>query len=596
MRETIARRARAEQCKRSLYEFVKQGFHVNEPGEDLEHNWHLEAFCWHVQMMLEGWLVANGHGNQRMIERQKMFWDRHGLEFRARALLVQNLIINLPPATLKSRILMVCAPAWMWLHCPSWSVACISSVEDNVERDSDACRVLVTSDWYRETFEIKWKIKDGARPKRKSGQPPTPAQMKMDSVKRWGTTAGGERKSRTMMGNWTGGHTDALFLDDPDDAHKVHSEAKRREVHLKWKRAIKNRVKHYDRSIRIAIQQRVHVDDWTAAQVANGTWSPDDRKAWAWLVIPLLYGCGPNDAPSLSPWFWTDPRKVANENLQPSRFSEETIADEKREGIERFEGQYNQNPASYDDGMIKRGYVRFFRVQDMPPARRARPHGTGIDPLTGEEVPTYVLGKDLRTGELLLDWLTLTVDASNGSEALTASNVGLLVVGGKGEDRFIFDDLSAVMGIEQMYDAVAHAIETWPVKKVLIELKAAGTSVINDLKKRLKQRGLKGPDGAPANITIVPIIPLPGDSKEGRAAAMVSAWQNGFVYVLEGAAWLYPKIASSGKLIDEGFVAEVCTFPRSRKNDRVDAMSQLMTHYRAKGDAKSRWKALRKVG
>lgn len=597
MRTRLARRARAIQCKRSLYEFVKQSFHVNEPGEDLEHNWHLEAFCFHVQMMLEGWLVANGHGTPTMVERQRSFWDRHGLVFRAHRLLVQNLIINLPPATLKSRILMVCAPAWMWLHCPSWSVACISSVEDNVERDSNAMRELVQSDWYRTTFEIKWKIKDGVRERRKPGEPaPTEKQVKMDAVRRWGTTAGGERKSRTMMGNWTGGHTDAIFLDDPDDAHKVHSEAKRKEVQHKWRRAIKNRVKQFDRSIRIAIQQRVHIDDWTAAQIANGTWSPDDRKAWAWLVIPLLFGCGPKDAPAMSPWFWTDPRTVANENLQESRFSDEMIADEKREGIERFEGQYNQNPASYDDGMIKRGYVRFFRVQDQPPSTRARPHGTGIDPLTGEVVPTRVLARHKITGDLDLDWLTITIDASNGSEAVTASQVGLLVVGGKGEDRYIFDDRTAIMGIEQMYEAIAGAIGDWPVGKVLVELKAAGSSVIADLKKRLRERRLKSSDGATANITIVPITPLPGDSKEGRAAAMVSAWQNGFVYVMEGAAWLYPKVTSAGRLIDEGFVAEVCGFPHAKKNDRIDALSQLMTYYRSKGDAKARWKLLRKAG
>lgn len=592
-RRRIARRARAEQCKRSLYQFVLQSFHVLEPGEKLEHNWHLEAFCFHVQNMLEGWLVANGHAPAAMVQRVIAYWESHGLTYIQGYLLVQNLILNLPPITLKSRILMVCAPAWMWLHCPSWSLCAISSVDDNVERDSNHHRELVQSEWYKETFEIKWKIKDGSKERRRPGQPANENASKLvksDSVKKWGTTAGGERKSRTMLGGFTGVHVDAIFLDDPDDAHKVFSEPKRREVQDKWRRAIKNRVKHPNRSIRIAIQQRVHSDDWTAAQIANGLWSPEDRMAWAWVVIPLQYGKAPEEAPEMSPWFWTDPRRVANENLQPTRFSDEFIADEIRDkGPEGFEGQYNQNPASFEDGMIKRSYVRFFRLADVPQTTRSRPPGCGVDE-HGNETPTHVV-RYREDGSLDLDWLTITVDCSNGSEAVTASQVGILVVGGKDLYRFVFDDRTAIMGIEAMYDAIAACVQAYPVGRVLIELKAAGPSVINDLTKRLRAGEITNADGSPKLVTIEAIKVDSGDSKESRAAAMVSAWALGLVHVLEGATWLYPKMTAGGKLIDEGFVNEICTFPRSRKNDRVDAMSQLMAFYSMKGDASSKARA-----
>lgn len=592
-REKIARRARAEQCRRSLYEFVKESFSELEPGTEPQWNWHIEAFCFHVQNMLEGWLVANGHGTPAMRDRVVGYWASHGLTYVQGYLLVQNLIMNLPPITLKSRILMVCAPAWMWLHCPSWTLCAISSVDDNVERDSNMHRELVQSEWYKTTFEIGWKIKDGSKDKKKRGPANENASktVKSDSVKKWATTAGGERKSRTMLGGFTGVHVDAIFLDDPDDAHKVFSEPKRREVQDKWRRAIKNRVKHPDRSIRIAIQQRVHSDDWTAAQVANGVWSPDDRMAWAWVVIPLQYGRGPDEAPKMSPWFWTDPRRVANDNLQPSRFSDEFIADEIRDkGPEGFEGQYNQNPASFEDGMIKRSYVRFFRVEDEPVTTRTRPLGCGVDQVSGAPTPTRVIRR-LDDGSLDLDWLTITVDCSNGSEAVTASQVGILCVGGKELERFIFDDRTAIMGIEAMYDAVAACVQAWPVGRVLIELKAAGPSVINDLTKRLKRGDITHPDGSPKLVVVEAIKVESGDSKESRAAAMVSAWALGLVHVLEGAAWLYPRMTASGKLLDEGFIGEVCTFPRSRKNDRVDALSQLMAFYSKNGDAKTKAKA-----
>ncbi len=563
----LARAARAEKARRSLFEFLKQGWHVLEPGVTLDEGWHIEAVCLHVQWMLEGWLVANGYGTAEMKARVCAQFAAHGLTWKQGQLLVQNFLANVPPGTLKSRILMVFAPAWMWLHCPSWSLCAISSVDDNVTRDSNAHRELVASAWYRATFSIEWTIK-----------------KKADSVGDWQTTAGGERKSRPLLAGFTGVHVDALLLDDPDDAHRVFSEPERKKVQNKWTRAIKNRVKSLDRSIRIAIQQRVHVDDWTAYSLRNGRWSRDRRLAWAQLCLPLLAGHGPKDLAPTTPWGWSDPRTIAGECLQPSRFSEEAIADERIDrGPYGFESQYNQNPEPLDNGMIKHAWLRFFRLEDTPANPRRRPDGCR----TVEEDPTYTL-LTRKDGGLDLDWLTITVDCSNGSEALTASAVGLLAIGGKGQQRFAFDDRTAVMGILEMYAAVRGIIEAWPVGRVLIELKAAGSSVIADLKQALAKGDLIGPDGRPC-VVVVEAITDVKDSKESRAAAMVPAFAAGLVYVLEGAPWLYPTFRD-GKLIDTGFVGEVCVFPQSKRNDRIDALSQLMTRYRGQVSSDQRLK------
>ncbi len=573
-RVEIATAARAIAAKRSLHEFMRQGWHVLEHGVEFESNWHIEAFCNHVQWMLEGQLIATGKGTRAMRERVIASWADHGMDFISGELLVQNMIWNLAPSTLKSRILMVFAPAWMWLHDASWSLCAISSVDDNVKRDSNAHRDLIQSPWYRQSFGIKWRVR-----------------RDIDAVNEWVTTAGGERKSRTLMSGFIGVHVDAIFLDDPDDPDRVWNESDRKKVHNKWSRTIRRRVKNAERCIRIAIQQRVHVDDWTAAQVAKGQWSPDDRKAWAWMAVPTLYGRGPKEAPRFSPWGWFDPRKVANENIHPARFSPAVLADEERDlGPEGFEAQYNQNPDRFDGGMIKRADIRFFRTSDMPVATRARPAACGRKD-DGEPEDAYVLkiGPD---GELELDWLTMTVDCSNGSERLTASAVGILVVGGKGLQRFVFDDRTAIMSIDGMYEAVKATVASWPVEKVLVELKAAGPSVIADLKAALADGTLVGPDGQPCVVEIVAIIDEKNDSKEARAAAMLSAWRAGLIYVLDGSSWLYPTVSDGGKTLDQGFIGEICTFPKSKRDDRVDAMSQLMTYYRAKKDPRARWRAM----
>lgn len=715
-RRFIASRARRELCRHSLYEFLKASWNEMEPGVEFEDNWHIYAFCLHVQAMFEGWLVANGHGTKWMEANVRKAWEQNGIEYKPGKLLVQNLVMNLPPITLKSKILMVVAPAWMWLHCPSWSVCAISAVNDNVKRDSNAHRELVESEWYRETFlrkadgTIAWSIK-----------------KKQESVEQWANTSKGERKSRTMQSGYTGVHVNCfpgetmvstergpmridelhamdpdsrplvlsrnhgdavheyrriratreiedrplvelitqdgrvirstpdhqfftdrgyleaeqcagrqlmlddggiavvawvatngaraavydldvegnhnffaggvlahncLLLDDPEDAHAVHSEAYRKNGQFKWVNAIKNRVKHLERDIRIAIQQRVHLDDWTNAQISKAVWSPQDRKAWAWVVMPLEYGAGPDDAPQVSPWGWFDPRAVANDNMQPSRFSDELIVDEKRDkGEEGFQAQYNQRPAALDMGLIKRRDVRFFRIEDDAPATM-RPHGCGIHPDTGEWVAPVTIRRSPETGALELDEVIMSIDASNGSEALTASAQGVGVIGRRGMERFILDDVTKVMGPDEMYQTIENTLNAWPeISLVLVELKAAGSSVIARINEMIRDGRIKDRNGDPRVVVTESYNPKQ-DSKEARAIAMQPDWRQGLVYVRDGARWLFPIVVSGGRAIDDGYVGEITSFPRSKKNDRVDYTGQALAFFRPRSNPHEKWKAL----
>lgn len=580
-RHHIASRARRELCRRSLYEFLKASWNEMEPGVEFEDNWHIYAFCLHVQAMFEGWLVANGHGTKWMEVNVRKAWEQNGLEYKPGKLLVQNLVMNLPPITLKSKILMVVAPAWMWLHCPSWSVCAISAVNDNVKRDSNAHRELVESEWYRETFlrkadgTIAWGIK-----------------KKQESVEQWANTLKGERKSRTMQSGYTGVHVNCLLLDDPEDAHAVHSEAYRKNGQFKWVNAIKNRMKHLDRDIRIAIQQRVHLDDWTNAQVSKAVWSPQDRKAWAWVVIPLEYGQGPDDAPAVSPWGWFDPRVAANDNMQPTRFSDELIADEKRDkGEEGFQAQYNQRPAALDMGLIKRRDIRFCRIEGDAPAH-VRPHGCGIHPDTGEWVAPITIRRNPETGNLELDEVIMSIDASNGSEALTASAQGVGVIGRRSMERFILDDVTKVMGPDEMYQTIENTLNAWPeISLVLVELKAAGSSVIARINEMIRDGRIKDRNGVPRVVVTESYNPKQ-DSKEARAVAMQPDWRQGLVYVRDGARWLMPIVVAGGRSIDEGYVGEITSFPRSKRNDRVDYTGQALAFFRPRSNPHEKWKAL----
>ena len=108
--------ASTELARRSLYKFLVAGWHVLEPQIPLETHWHIKTLCDHVQWMYEQWAGV--------VPRE-----------------TQNLVINVPPGTLKSRIVSVYGPAWAWLHWPSMSMLCLSSTPEVARRDADRPRL-----------------------------------------------------------------------------------------------------------------------------------------------------------------------------------------------------------------------------------------------------------------------------------------------------------------------------------------------------------------------------------------------------------------------------------------------------------------------
>lgn len=111
------RRLKAED---SLYEFLKQAWHVIEPSEEYVDNWHIGAVAEHLEEISAG---------------------------RAK-----NLLINFPPRMLKTIICAVAWPAWEWIHRPGTKFVFASYSWSLAEDASIRCRALIKSEWYR----VRW--------------------------------------------------------------------------------------------------------------------------------------------------------------------------------------------------------------------------------------------------------------------------------------------------------------------------------------------------------------------------------------------------------------------------------------------------------
>ena len=359
--------------------------------------------------------------------------------------------------------------------------------------------------------------------------------------------------------------------DDPHDAEQVNSEEMRHTVIVKWDDAIFNRVNDRRTACRVLVMQRLRHDDLSGHIIDR------DRlgkiKIWCLLIIASEFEA---DNSFETPFGWKDPRhdqsfyNSCEGLLDPIRFPRSGLHEELTRLTPRgYAAQHQQRPDSDTSTSFKIGWWSWYTLVDAKvPSSWERPTGAKID-------PAFVLERNMFDQSYDLDWVCVTVDASGGSIEEGASAVGLLIVGGKNEKRFILDDLTpGPRGfndqVEDVKNAVARAVRLTGKRsiRVLVEKKAYGGAVLEQMEKQVKKGDFGQVDGR--NIAVhfeAYDIKTTMGSKEQRALGLEPDMAAGVVYVLEGAPWLVP------------LLAEFKRFP-STPNDRVDALVQVVERYR----------------
>lgn len=485
---------RRAECRQSFAEFFRQSWHVLEPGTPLLWSDHLQAVCDHAQRMVEDHRAKKADPTFQMA--------------------AQNLLINLPPRMAKSKILMVALVAWAWTFAPDMKFLCLSGNPSSVTRDARECRQLVESNWYQETFAPGWSFRDDS-----------------NAVTDYTTTAGGGRVSRGIRAKITALGGDCVLIDDPNDAKEAHSDAIRRGINNDWDSTIYNRVTDMRWAIRIAIQQRVHEDDFSAHVLKKGN--------WAHLCLPLEYEvqrsceCASCSAPA-NEFGFTDPRTVEGESLHPERFPPEVLADLKVSlGSYSYAGQCQQHPDPADGGMFRWQWWRFW-VPD------------GVRPDGNTERPHKCYQGDARARPAKFDQVVLTIDCAF-KDLSTSDRVAAFVVGRVGADRFILDRRCDRYDFGATKRIIRELCALWPaITAKYVEDKANGTAVINDLQAEIPGLIAVNPEGG----------------KASRASIMTPSVEAGNWYLPDGVDWL------------DDFCHEFAVFPNGRHDDQVDSLSQ----------------------
>ncbi|HLM82209.1 MAG TPA: hypothetical protein VK302_16520 [Terriglobales bacterium] len=292
--------------KNDLLAFIRRGLETIAPGEAYQHNWHIEAMAWHLQLCINGG--------------------------------VTRLIMTVPPRSLKSICTSVAFPAWILAHDPSARIICVSYSADLAARHARDCRRVMESEWYRRLF------------------PGTRISREKNSEMEFVTTAQGYRYSTSIGGTLTGRGANYIIIDDSLKADEAMSDVYRPGVNESYSRTIYSRLDDKRNDRIIIVQQRLHVDDLIGYVL--------QKEKWTHLNLPAIADTE-QEIPVGKDRVY---RREAGEVLHPARESRETLdATKIILGSYDYSAQYQQCPVPTEGAILQR---KWFPIYDEPLERR----------------------------------------------------------------------------------------------------------------------------------------------------------------------------------------------------------------------------------
>jgi predicted phage terminase large subunit-like protein len=426
---------------------------------------------------------------------------------RCRFGLAKRQIINMPPRTLKSHAASVAFPAWLLGHDPSAQIICASYGQDLADKHARDCRTLMQSDFYRRLF------------------PNTVLSKDRLAVNDFMTTAQGFRMATSVGGALTGRGADFIILDDimkPDDAL---SETRRKSSNDWYFNTLFSRLNSKENGRILVVMQRLHQGDLIG--------EVQEREPWDVLSLPAIASADEYYVFETAFGQSTFSRKPG-EALHPERDSVETYQ-HIREAVGEyvFQSQYQQEPIPLEGGLIKKQWLQYYEPDQVPSSF------------------TYVIQS----------W-----DTASRSSEMNDFSVG--TTWGMWNGRFYLLDVYRKRAeFPELKLAVIRAHQKHEPNKVLIEDKASGTALIQELRRELIF-------GAEA------YTPDPGTDKFMRFAAQAIQFESGRVLLPTHAPWL-----------DE-YIREITGFPGTKHDDQVDSTSQALHYLTTKASSIAVWEAL----
>jgi predicted phage terminase large subunit-like protein len=299
---------RAEQ---RLSTFIREAWHVLEPGTPYLHNWHIDAIAEHLEAVTDGDIL--------------------------------RLLVNMPPRCSKSSTITIMWPVWEWITRPQSRYIFTSysgslSVKHSLDR-----RSLITSDWYQSRWGDRYKL-SGDQNLKTEFQNNKRGVMVATSV---GGTAAGKGGSR-------------IVIDDPMNPQEAASEASLAEA-LNHVKLLPTRLDDQKTGAMIMVMQRVAEEDPSSLAKEQG---------WTELILPAT---APERMVILYPRSQYQKVRETGDLLWPERLGESELKHlEESLGTTAYAGQYQQSPYSIKGEIFNRDWFLILGASDLPPIVEAQ--------------------------------------------------------------------------------------------------------------------------------------------------------------------------------------------------------------------------------
>lgn len=325
------------------------------------------------------------------------------------------------------------------------------------------------------------------------------------------TTQRGHRIATTVGSSIIGEGGNILIVDDPVNAMQALSETERERANLWFDQAYSTRLNDKKNGVMVLVMQRLHQNDLTGHLLEKG--------GWEHLVIPKVA-----EKRTIIDFGRVKRVLEPGDVLHPARQSAEDIEREKQAmGSYAFAAQCQQRPTPAEGGIFKREW--FLERYD-----------------TRREV-----------------YRSITQSWDTAHKASEINDPSVCTTWGETESGYhLLHVLVQRMEYPELKRVAINHAEAWAVDALLIEDKASGQSLIQDLRRESK----------------LPVIAIqPQGDKVTRASVVSPTVEAGKVILPKQAQWL------------SDFEDEIFSFPNAAHDDQVDSVSQFLAWAKNKADA-----------
>ena len=428
---------------------------------------------------------------------------------------IKRLIINQPPRTSKSSMLVAFDP-WVWAQAertdtsgPGVQFLHASYAQNLSIRDSVKTRRLIESPWYQRYWGDRVRITSDQNTK-----------IRFDNA------VGGYRLATSVGGSLTGDGGHVLVVDDPSNAVDMESDAVRQTT-LEWfDNSLSTRLNNPRTGAIILVMQRLHEEDLTGHILSS-----DAGQDWVHLMLPMRYEA--DRAAMLYPNAigWSDPRTEEGELLTPERYDEATVARLERQlGPFQASGQLQQRPEPKGGGILKRDYWKDWEHENYPAV-------------------SYVLAS--------ID-TAYTTKEENDYSAMTVW--GVFEDDNEVPRVLLMNAWRAKVEFHELVEKIAATARKFKVDQLLIEAKAAGVSVAQEIRRVYGYEDWG-----------VQLVDPKGQDKVARAYAIQHLFADELIYAPAQFSWA------------DMVITECASFPKGKNDDLVDCVIYALRFLRTTG-------------